>query len=99
MAFGVIACNAINVIIARLVGSAIAWKMSRLILVKFFCEANRLQIYAQPFGFTNFFSKIFSGKKDYEFGLFGCRCVISRLVWAGRLIFLLAHSKALLHHH
>src|SRR5258705_2418467 len=35
MAFGVIACNAIKVIIARLVGSAIAWKMSRLILFKF----------------------------------------------------------------
>ena len=31
MAFGVIACNAIKVIIARLVGSAIAWKISRLI--------------------------------------------------------------------
>src|SRR6186713_2476839 len=35
MAFGVIACNAIKVIIARLVGSAIAWKMSRLMLFKF----------------------------------------------------------------
>src|SRR4029077_2157300 len=35
MAFGVIACDAIKMIIARLVGSAIAWKMSRLILFKF----------------------------------------------------------------
>src|SRR6185295_17136951 len=35
IAFGVIACNATKVIIARLVGSAIAWKMSRLILFKF----------------------------------------------------------------
>src|SRR4051794_41080979 len=35
MAFGVIACNAIKAMIARLVGSAIAWKMSRLILCKF----------------------------------------------------------------
>jgi len=33
MAFGVIACNAIKVMIARLVGSAIAWKMSRLIVL------------------------------------------------------------------
>jgi hypothetical protein len=32
MAFGVIACTAIKIIIARLVGSAIAWKISRLIV-------------------------------------------------------------------
>ena len=36
MAFGVIACNAIKAMIARLVGSAIAWKMSRLILSKIY---------------------------------------------------------------
>jgi hypothetical protein len=35
MAFGVIACTAIKVIMARRVGSAIAWKMSRLMLFKF----------------------------------------------------------------
>jgi len=40
MAFGVIACKAIKLIIARLVGSAIAWKMSRLILCTFFCFRN-----------------------------------------------------------
>jgi hypothetical protein len=56
MVFGVIACNASNVMIALLVGSAIAWKISRLMLFKFFvCAAIRLQIYVQPFGFANFF--------------------------------------------
>ena len=35
MAFGVVACNAIKVIIACLAGSAMAWKMYRLILFDF----------------------------------------------------------------
>src|SRR3982750_2505828 len=58
IAFGVIACDAIKIIIARLVGSAIAWKISLLILFNFICEANRLQIYAQLFGFAKFFLRL-----------------------------------------
>ena len=59
-AFGVIACKAIRLNIARLVGSAIAWNTSRLIYrVILKLATNRLQIYVQLFGFTNFFLKLF----------------------------------------
>jgi hypothetical protein len=54
MAFGVMACKAINAIIALLVGSAIAWKMSRLMSC-WFIETVRLQIYTQLIGFTSVF--------------------------------------------
>lgn len=58
-ASGVIACRAIKVIIALLVGSAIACKISLPIFfdVIFTCETDRLQIYVQPFGFANIFKK------------------------------------------
>ena len=59
MALGVIACNAIKAIIARLVGSAIAWKMSRLIYLNLILETIWLQIYAQHFGFSNLFPIFF----------------------------------------
>jgi hypothetical protein len=44
MAFGVIACNAINAMIARLVGSAMAWKMSLLMSRVLVYETIRLQV-------------------------------------------------------
>jgi hypothetical protein len=58
MAFGVIACNAIKAIIARLVGSAIAWKISLLIYLIIY-ETNRLQIYMQLFGCAKFLCNYF----------------------------------------
>jgi len=65
MAFGVIACSASKVIMARRVGSAMAWKMSRLIVFKFLvCEADRLQIYAQLFGFANLFFRVNESQLD-----------------------------------
>lgn len=50
MAFGVIACMAISVMMARRVGSAMAWKTSRLIGV-IFNATDQLQIYVQLIGF------------------------------------------------
>src|SRR5690242_21131625 len=46
MAFGVIACTAINAMIALLVGSDIAWKMSLLILLFFLRNHSVANIYA-----------------------------------------------------
>jgi hypothetical protein len=54
MAFGVMACNAISTKIARRVGSAMAWKTSRLIYLvlvmqligcKYMCSQSTAQIY------------------------------------------------------
>src|SRR5580658_8180078 len=58
MTLGVIACTAIKVIIARLVGSAMAWKMSRLISFDFM--RNRL---AANISATIWFRKIFFKRK------------------------------------
>jgi len=72
MAFGVIACNAIKVIIARLVGSAIAWKMSRLILFKFLLVQLIGCKYMRNYSVSQInFQKYFLWKKNYEFGRLG----------------------------
>src|SRR6476659_9708692 len=79
MAFGVIACNAIRVIIARLVGSAIAWKMSRLILFRFLlaqlfgCKYMRNYLVSQTYFQKYFFQRENVGK----FEVAGCRCTIT----------------------
>ena len=52
---GVIACKAIKLRIARLVGSAIAWNTSRLIVSLFSIATNQLQIYVQLFGCARIF--------------------------------------------
>src|SRR6478735_1293018 len=64
MAFGVIACNAIKVIIARLVGSAIAWKMSRLILFNFFIAQLIGCKYKCNYSVSQIFCKIFFQKEN-----------------------------------
>src|SRR4030095_10325849 len=81
MAFGVIACNAIKVIIARRVGSAIAWKMSRLILFKFLLAQLIGCKYMRNYSVSQiFFKNILSWEKSLEFGRVGCSCVISKSV-------------------
>src|SRR6187399_2336174 len=78
MAFGVIACNAIKVIIARLVGSAIAWKMSRLIFLKFYLRSYSVANICAAIRFRKFiFKNIFSWKKIYEFGWFENRSIMT----------------------
>src|SRR4051812_29524543 len=57
IAFGVIACNAINAIIARLVGSAMAWKMSRFITSIDSMQPNGCGCQVQPNGFANLTKK------------------------------------------
>jgi len=63
MAFGVIACNAIKVIIARLVGSAIAWKMSRLILFNFLLVQLIGCKYMRNYSVSQFFLQLFFSKR------------------------------------
>src|ERR1044072_6770343 len=46
-----------RLMIARLVGSAIAWYTSLLILLYVYCASNRLQIYMQTITCANFFEK------------------------------------------
>ena len=42
------------------------------------CAANRLQIYAQLFGFASFFANIFFQKENVgKFEVAGCRCSIT----------------------
>jgi hypothetical protein len=56
MAFGVIACRAIKVIIARLVGSAIAWKISRRIFVIFYLRSQSVANICATYRFRKYFA-------------------------------------------
>jgi hypothetical protein len=82
MTFGVIACTAIKVMIARLVGSAMAWKMSRLISFDFMRNRLAANISATIW-FRKIFFKIFLKRKMW--GSLKSRAVAVQLPGRGHL--------------
>ena len=85
MAFGVIACNAIKVMMALRVGSAIAWKMSRLMLFNFLVAqligCNYKRNYSVSQIFFEFFFKVEKMPRGMAvlFKLPECKCQKLRL--------------------
>src|SRR5690554_4230860 len=76
MLFGVIACSAISVRIARRVGSAMALKISLLVSILFVRATMWLQIYVQLFGCANLFyfsllndAFTFQGSSRFKIGI------------------------------